>query len=341
MRAIGWFLCETLCLMCARAAATSALLERDTELYLLERVIERAERGHGGVVLVEGQAGVGKTELLRWPGLPGESRPRASCVAAASELDRPFGFGVVRQLLERCVRESPTCSAAARNPRRRCSRPRPARPRRRGWAFRASAWPVLAGRQSRATSSRCCCLPTTFTGPIRRRCAGWCSSRSVSRICRSCSSAATRPAEPGADQALIDVLASIGRVVRPAPLSARRGGGAGSPPLPGAVDEFSAACHAATGGNAFLLGELLAELVDQGVAGTGGEAAQVFEFGSERVGHAVRRRLRLLPDDATAVAAASRSWVRRHRCATSPTLTELDDECGRCRRRGARRGQRA
>ena len=115
---------------------------------------------------------------------------------------------------------------------------------------------------------------------------------------------ATRPAEPGADQALIDVLAGAAQVVRPAPLSANAAAVLVRRHLPDAVDEFTAACHAASGGNAFLLGELLTELVDQGVAGSGGEAAQVVEFGSERVGHTVRRRLRLLPDDATAVARA-------------------------------------
>ena len=72
--------------------------------------------------------------------------------------------------------------------------------------------------------------------------------------------------------------------------------------LPDAAPEFSLACHAATGGNAFLLGELLAELVDQGATGTGDEAIRVAEFGSERVGIAVRRRLRLLSHDAGAVA---------------------------------------
>jgi DNA-binding CsgD family transcriptional regulator len=113
---------------------------------------------------------------------------------------------------------------------------------------------------------------------------------------------ATRPAEPGADQALIDVLASTAQVMPLAPLSAGAAAVLVRRRLPDAVDEFAAACHAATGGNAFLLGELLAELVDQRVAGTGEEATHVFEFGSERVGHAVRRRLRLLPDDAAAVA---------------------------------------
>jgi predicted ATPase len=93
--------------VCARAAVVAALLERDTELQLFERVIERAERGRGGVVLLEGQAGVGKTELLRVAGSLGEDAGLRVLRGRGTELDRPFGFGVVRQLLERWVRESP------------------------------------------------------------------------------------------------------------------------------------------------------------------------------------------------------------------------------------------
>ena len=74
--------------------------------------------------------------------------------------------------------------------------------------------------------------------------------------------------------------------------------------LPEAVDAFSAACYRATGGNAFLLGELLGELAADGVEGAADEAGKVLEFGSERVGRAVRRRLRRLPAEATSVARA-------------------------------------
>jgi predicted ATPase len=93
--------------MCARPASMAVLLERDAELRLFERVLERAEDGRGGVVLVEAQAGVGKTELLRIAGSLAEAGGLRVLRGRGSELDRPFGFGVVRQLLERCVRESP------------------------------------------------------------------------------------------------------------------------------------------------------------------------------------------------------------------------------------------
>src|SRR5436305_7805361 len=100
------FVCDAV-RMGAHGGVTVGLLERDGELQLLERTIESAKRGRGGVVLVEGQAGVGKTELLRVAGSLGENACLGVLRGRGTDLDRPFGFGVVRQLLERCVKESP------------------------------------------------------------------------------------------------------------------------------------------------------------------------------------------------------------------------------------------
>jgi predicted ATPase len=117
---------------------------------------------------------------------------------------------------------------------------------------------------------------------------------------------ATRPAEPGTDQELLDALmvAPAVCVVRPAPLSAAATTTVVRGRLPGAVDAFGAACYRATGGNAFLLGELLGELAADGVEGTADDAGRVLEFGSEGVARAVRGRLRRLPVEATSVARA-------------------------------------
>ena len=41
------------------------LLERETELEMLDGVIEQAVDGHGALVLVGGEAGAGKTSLTR------------------------------------------------------------------------------------------------------------------------------------------------------------------------------------------------------------------------------------------------------------------------------------
>ena len=57
------------------------LLEREDELRLLGALLDRARRGNGGIALVEGAAGAGKTALLahirdRTSGLQGPVRDR-------------------------------------------------------------------------------------------------------------------------------------------------------------------------------------------------------------------------------------------------------------------------
>jgi DNA-binding CsgD family transcriptional regulator len=289
--------------MCAYAAPTAALLEREGELELLQRAIGRAERGQGGVVLVEAQAGVGKTELLRVAGMLGEDNGLRVLRGRGTELDRPFGFGVVRQLLERTVRESPAALGGGAEAAAAVFTAGPLETSSDDGLFahlHGLYWLAINLAEDRPLLLLADDVHWADTASLR-----WLvylaervEDLPLVLIC------ATRPAEPGADQALIDVLASSARVVRPAPLSTTAAAVLVRRHLPDAVDGFTAACHAASGGNAFLLGELLAELVDQGVGGSSGEAGQVVEFGSERVRHTVRRRLRRLPDDGTAVARA-------------------------------------
>jgi DNA-binding CsgD family transcriptional regulator len=311
--------------MCGHLVGADALLERDAELRLFEDLLERARSGQGGVLLVEAQAGVGKTELLRMAGSLGEAEGLRVLRARGSELDRTFGFGVVRQLLERLVKDSPDLLDDGAESAAAVFTAEPGETNAEAGLFthlHGLYWLTanLAAREPLVLLADD--LHWADTASLR-----WLvflaervEDLPVLLVC------STRPAEPGADQALIDVLATTARVVQPAPLSTAAATVLVQRRLPGAVDEFAAACHAATGGNAFLLGELLAELVDEGVTGTVGDAARVFEFGSERVGHAVRRRLRLLPDDATAVARGVAVLGPPAPLADVATLTELDPQ---------------
>src|SRR5215207_5192654 len=76
------------------------LLERDAELVELDGLLADARGARGRLALIEGPAGIGKTRLLQ------EVRERASAsglavlTARGGELERDFGFGVVRQLFE-------------------------------------------------------------------------------------------------------------------------------------------------------------------------------------------------------------------------------------------------
>jgi DNA-binding CsgD family transcriptional regulator len=79
------------------------LLERERELEELRRALADARQGRGRVVLVEGVAGLGKTSLLR-SALEAAREDGFTCLRArASELERAFAYGCVRQLLEPAV----------------------------------------------------------------------------------------------------------------------------------------------------------------------------------------------------------------------------------------------
>ncbi|MGS0685601.1 BTAD domain-containing putative transcriptional regulator [Nakamurella sp. GG22] len=82
-------------------AAPTGIVERAADLAAIDRVLSSGTDGDGRVVLIEGPAGIGKTSLLR------EVRSRAGSArvlaARGSQLEREYGFGVVRQLFEPLV----------------------------------------------------------------------------------------------------------------------------------------------------------------------------------------------------------------------------------------------
>src|SRR3712207_7599268 len=77
------------------------LLERDIELNELRRGLRRAQEGEGGLVAVEGPAGIGKTRLLRAGQALAEEEGMLVLSARGGELESEFPHGVVRQLVER------------------------------------------------------------------------------------------------------------------------------------------------------------------------------------------------------------------------------------------------
>ncbi len=84
----------------------TSLLERDGELTRLREVITSTPERQGGVVVIEGPAGIGKTRLLE--AARGLALDAGLGVAwgRGSELEREHAFGLVRQLLEPVVMSS-------------------------------------------------------------------------------------------------------------------------------------------------------------------------------------------------------------------------------------------
>jgi DNA-binding CsgD family transcriptional regulator len=270
------------------------LLERGAELEAVDALLAGAAAGRGGVLVVEGPAGVGKTALLD------AAAARAAGLrvlrARGSELDRAFAFGVVRGLLERVAEPELLTGGAEGAAPVLATVPAGADPDDDGFrALHGLYWLVanLAGRGPLALLVDD--LQWVDAPSLRWLAflAGRVDELPVAIVL------ALRPGEPGADDALLDVLAGDARVLRPRPLTET----AVATLVRDRTDAsaaFVAACHRASGGNPFLLGELLGELAADDVH----DAERVFEFGPDRVGRAVRRRLRALPPEATALARA-------------------------------------
>ena len=79
------------------------LLERQRELAELGSALTEARQGRGQVVLIEASAGLGKTSLLRVACQTAAAAGFTCLRARASELERVFAFGCVRQLLEPAI----------------------------------------------------------------------------------------------------------------------------------------------------------------------------------------------------------------------------------------------
>ena len=87
-----------------KSGELAGLLERERELERIGVALGDALGGVGGVLLVEGPAGIGKTALAHAAG--GEARSRGMRVlrAAGSQLEQEFPYGVVRQLVDPVLR---------------------------------------------------------------------------------------------------------------------------------------------------------------------------------------------------------------------------------------------
>src|SRR5262252_5077746 len=82
------------------AGAREPLLERSAELARIEAALGEAREGRGRFLVIEGPAGIGKTALLA--AVRAAAAEAGMCVlrSRGTELEREFGFGVVRQLVE-------------------------------------------------------------------------------------------------------------------------------------------------------------------------------------------------------------------------------------------------
>jgi ATP/maltotriose-dependent transcriptional regulator MalT len=308
----------------------AAMLERERELTEIDRLIAGAESREGHVAVIEGPAGIGKSRLLA------AARERAAdrmtvLTARCGELEREFPFGAVRQLFE----------AYAQDPERR-------EPLFSGAAAPAGSvfgvpdadgdhgdasfaalhglfWVALNLSEERplllaVDDIQWMDRPSLrFFAYLARRLDG----------VRILVAATLRSAEPGTDPALLAEIGADPAAVplRPGPLSepgtaelVRRRLGDGADP------GFCAACHAATGGNPLLLGQLLGALEADRVSPTADNAATVREIGPRAVSRTVLLRLARASEDAIEVARATAILGEAAELPVVARVAALDEE---------------
>ncbi|MGH3963783.1 MAG: ATP-binding protein, partial [Pseudonocardiaceae bacterium] len=291
------------------------LLERDHELAVLDAALTAARDGLGGVAVIEGPPGIGKSRLLA----VARAMARGFTVLAArgGELEQDFPWGVVRQLFEAEValadlsRRKTLLAGAAATATEPLGRRRDA----------ASGDVVDRDVASPGDASFAAlhglywlAVNLAADGPVLL-CVDdvqWADAASLRFLLYLGARVeelplliltAQRPVPPGAAHDLV-AQTPAATVVRPRELTEPAVGALITEALEPAEPQFISACYRATGGNPFLVAELLTQLRATGVAPLDAEAGRIEHLGPRAVAQAVLRRLTPLADGASALARA-------------------------------------
>jgi DNA-binding CsgD family transcriptional regulator/tetratricopeptide (TPR) repeat protein len=292
-------------------ASGGVLLERERELETLRDGVDRACVGEGTLLLIEGPAGAGKTVLAREARGAAERARMMPLEARGSELEQPFAFGVVRQLLEPVIGKDPGHAdlfAGGAGPAARLFEPGERRPLDADAGFEALHslyWlvvniadqaPVLVLVDDCQWADR---DSLRFLAYLAQRIEGL----PVTMLLTG------RPPDAGGDEAgaLWVQLASrpAAAALYPRPLSESAAATLTRERLGAeAAEEFCRACHTATGGNPLFLRELLRALAAAEVVPSAAAASAVQDVGPAVVSRFVLHRLAALGPAATELARA-------------------------------------
>jgi DNA-binding CsgD family transcriptional regulator len=261
--------------------------------------------------LVEGPAGVGKTELVREARAEAVRARVTPLEARGSELEQPFAFGIVRQLLEPIIGEAPERAelfAGAAGPAARLFEPDESQAPGAEVGFEALHslyWLVvtLADRGPLLVSVDDCQWvdhgSLRFLAYLAQRIEGL---RVAMLLAGRPPDAAT--ADEGSLWAQVASRPEAG-VLHPGPLSESASVAWAHDRLGAeAAEEFCRACHRATGGNPLFLRELLSALDAAGVVPSAGAANEVQAVGPAAVSRFVLHRLATLGPAASELAKA-------------------------------------
>jgi DNA-binding CsgD family transcriptional regulator len=292
--------------MTRTAPGGEILLERTSELRVITSRLDAAAAGAGGVLVIEGPAGIGKTRLLDRARAAAAERGLRVLVARASPLEREFGFGVVRDLLTPVLRD-PVERAVLMHGDARLAGPALDLTDAAAPTFAAlhGIYWLVAGMAERTP---------LLLAVDDAHWADTSSLRAMQHLAHRIADlpvllvVAARAAEPGDEAAeLLEILAAGPgtAVLRPHPLSPTATRVVLGAVFGEAVDgRFAAACHEVSTGNPLLLNALARSLTADGAAPDAAAIAAVRDRAPAIVSTFVFARLRHLPRPVAAVARA-------------------------------------
>lgn len=315
--------------MDAHRSSAAPLLERERELERLRIGVAAAGAGTGGLVLVEGDPGVGKTALLAAVAEIAAAAGLTVLSARGGELEAASGFGVAQQLLERCVVEAGAeererllagAAALAASPLGLVAAGAPLDPAqaRHGLYWLLAALAERGPLALLVDDAQWADLPSL----------DWLLylARRIERL-PVLVVIARAPGEPTAARPLFEALAvepvaatialeSLSEAGTAAALAALDGG------APAA--DFARACHEWTGGNPHFVAEIAGELVAEGLEPGPEAAARLRSLAPQRVAAVTLLRLARLSPEARGLAAALAVLGGEAALSTAAELAGLD-----------------
>jgi DNA-binding CsgD family transcriptional regulator len=288
------------------------LIEREHERGALAAALASACAGRGGLLAFEGRAGLGKSKLIDLARDEATGSGHLVLRATGSELERQFPFGAALQLLEPALatgrvdqREALLAGAAG------LARPLFDRGLRTEGEGEDRTFSLLHGLYwlvSNLAEERPLLLTVDDAQWVDRP-----TLRFLLYLAQRLDGLpvavvlALRSSEPRTPRDLLDPLLAhpAARVLRLEPLSAEGVGRAIRARMPEAAQAFCDACTAVSGGNPFLLSELLLALRDEGIEPVAEAAPRVWRVAPEAVLRSMLARLAQLPGAAFALARAA------------------------------------
>lgn len=304
-------------------------LERGTEQSVLDSLLDEATHGRGGVVVIEGPAGIGKSSLVEYARVQAKSQGFGRLRGAGDLADLALPWGVVRQLVERSITRyaGETRARILDGPAGRALQaldvaPGSATSDDLGFArtLHALWWVAVDLSSTRpllitVDDAQWADLPSQrFLAYLARRVADLPVAVVVG----------TRPPQDTGGPLSELTSGRLGEILAPQPLSSSAlgelAGLRGRDPAPSVIT----ALRTATGGNPLLAGQLLDELTHRGLdLGSDSTAGVLPALGPHTVS---RSLLAGLSPEATALAGALAVLGRRGDLGTAREMVDLDED---------------